>query len=233
MEKETTLAREEREWGVLLADTGYNSSGEDTKSNHLSRPEAISTNRGAEEETTINTEKKSSNNAKNKNRSGRKAKPRTGNPDSLGWDAGEAETGDSSTRRSAEELGLKYPSPVCPDSPNNAHFFSNVRGEIFRCKHCGVYKWQPMTWAQAQDFSTYIRTLGIEKAYYKALNKSPRAKAALYRLKNNKSLDSATQILDECNYMNSKSQSKDENIDDLWLKMNDRRAGRLGKCNVL
>lgn len=75
-----------------------------------------------------------------------------------------------------------FPEDHCESSPSGAHHFTQLIGTIWRCKYCWATKWLPISWNDVCQFSIAIRTLGLDKAYQKSVNRRPHTKVLLSKL---------------------------------------------------
>ena len=145
MDKEIPLAcGEEKRQPVLLAYAGTgeasttSSCGEEGKKSN-------SNAEGDEGREVKMPPKKSKGAAKAKGRDG-KHKPQTGFTYSLGDSVREVERTNRTSRRSAEELGITYPTDGCIKNPySDAHYWvdelKTLGGAVFVCKYCFFFKW--------------------------------------------------------------------------------------------
>jgi len=81
------------------------------------------------------------------------------------------ESRDRVPRRSAQELGIKYPSAKCSNS--NHHYWIGVTSEIYRCKFCREVKWMPVGFGALEVLVSRSHNIGKEAAYLEAINSQP------------------------------------------------------------
>lgn len=112
------------------------------------------------------------------NRTGRR-----GRDDKDRKQTGRPEGGDSSSGRSAQELGIVWPDAHCPNSPTGGHYMLEVagidKGLMFRCKYCLIHKWY---FTDSYAMSTPMVTLGKDKGYCYILDSHRKARAVVAEL---------------------------------------------------
>jgi len=182
MEESTILAHKERGGGVLLAESGNTGDREVANKALLPRSKAPTNSRRSKGKAAGSNKEKGSRNAKNKNRSRGEGDTEHGESYTFRGNAGKTQKRNRTSGGSAKKLGLVWPGPVCANSPNNAHYYIQVGVEIFRCKHCHTYIWQPITWYRAEDFAFGIRINGVEKAYEIFINSNYKVRNLLAKL---------------------------------------------------
>ncbi len=79
-------------------------------------------------------------------------------------------------------MELKYPEKRCEDSPNRAHYYRQLVGNIWRCHYCWAAKWLPNNFIDASKFSNDIGRLGRDRAYEKLLSQRPKIRQMLAKL---------------------------------------------------
>ena len=88
--------------------------------------------------------------------------------------------------KTAQELDIRWPEPECPYSPTGSHHFvahdSISIGNLWVCKYCLATKWLPSGWTDCFNLSIDMRKYGIQRAYWKWLDRRPRLKELLVKL---------------------------------------------------
>lgn len=79
-------------------------------------------------------------------------------------------------------MDIVYPAPYCELGPTNTHYYKNISGDIWRCKHCWRTMWLPHGWYEAKAFEESKHKLGMNIAYARALQRKPKTKQLLTRL---------------------------------------------------
>lgn len=127
---------------------------------------------------------KSKDNAKAKVRSATANRAEGCRPaDKVGEQVREPERTDDSSRRSAEQLGIRFPEHTCLKGKAH-HYTSSVTasgGDIFLCQYCFVPLWLPNSYNLSQQFGTDLRHKG-EAAYWAWLDKRPRLRDVMAML---------------------------------------------------
>ncbi len=84
--------------------------------------------------------------------------------------AGRTNNRDRVPRRSAQELGIKYPSSECVQTN---HYWVGVTTEIFKCRFCPEVKWMPMGLGTTREITSRGYRIGKKAAYFEAVNSRP------------------------------------------------------------
>ena len=71
-------------------------------------------------------------------------------------------------------MDLRLPEKHCEKNEEGFHFFTNVMGNIWRCKLCWAAKWIPCNWDTAVKYSADIKKMGPAHAYRKWVGKRPK-----------------------------------------------------------
>jgi len=90
------------------------------------------------------------------------------------------------SRRSAQELGIKYPGHYCSGNEETPHYWSDVdkvgSGTLLQCKRCREYLWLPLSFVDAMKLSNLMRKFGEDEGYCRFLNKRRPAKLIVAKM---------------------------------------------------
>ena len=200
MGEELSLARSEEEGrSVLLASTG---SGE------LITTSAVR-NKGTQEPAPYKGSKRGKiKDTKAKGKSSRKTKGANASPskstrrrrDNQDWKSDRGNEGeDKSARRSAQNMGVTFPSSYCDELEMVPHYWVGVEkiheGSLYQCKFCRRYLWLPTYHRNAEYLGNLMKQYGNNEGYCHFLNRHRAAKMLIAKLQDLRRL--ATEIGDK------------------------------------
>lgn len=118
----------------------------------------------------------------------------------FGEPVGGLEGADTTSRRSAKVLGIKWFDSKCSKCPGAPHShwlveaFKVDGGGMFLCRYCHRARWLPDSLYTAEKFTAHTRKVGIEKAYWFLLDAHPAARKALEALRDIHLLDGTVEF---------------------------------------
>jgi len=93
-------------------------------------------------------------------------------------------------------LEVRYPSPSCKHSPNGAHYYLVLSGNIWRCHYCWAPVWLPKDYSTAANFGYNIDRMGLQKAYSRSLSRRPKTAMIIVKLEKVRLLRSTMEEVD-------------------------------------
>jgi len=187
MGKELPMARKKRARRQVLLVRASNGEFVPASSGGEKRKEEASTSKGEAHPSPISAAQasKSSSEAKVPDDAAHKAKGHRRSHKARRSD-GRDEGRNKTVRRSSSELGIEWPEDRCWESPTHAHWFTAgskiEKGTIWICKYCLRAKWMPDNYPSAETFAVSVRSLGIDEAYRRWLNRIPAVALLLRKL---------------------------------------------------
>ena len=200
MGKELSLARAEEEGRtMLLAITG---SGEPITAPSIrnKRTQETTPSQESNEGPLTYTKTKGKSGRKTKRVDASSTEPKGRGRDNQDRESDRGDEGeDRKARRSAQELGITFPSSYCNETETVPHHWIRTDkvdvGSLYQCKKCYIYLWLPGFYNDAERLSKLIREYGKDEGYCRFLNKHRAGKLLMAKMQDLRRL--ATEITDK------------------------------------
>ena len=194
MGEELQMAREEEEGQPMLLVRTSNGEAITTASNGNKRPKTPRTYRSRKSRKVKDTETESEDSSEVEGTdvsSIRAARRRRSDKDREQGRADEGE--DDTSRRSAQELGIVFPSSYCDDADIVPHFWKEVDkphgGSLYQCKLCRRHLWLPSGFTDAMMLKKCIDKFGLQEGYCRYLNRHRQAKMLVAKMQDLRKLE--------------------------------------------